>query len=435
MKKLLFLGCMLLVGLWSHAQTPPDSSYLKIYSAEVLKSDLKFFLDALREAHPALDRYNSPTAFNAFASELLADLDSPMNEIEFHKIIAKVVAGLNDGHSWTNVSKTTQERYRLLPLVLKNVHRKLYVTDNFGAIQVPLYSQLLEVNGYSVSGLLTHFSHYHSSDGYISTSAPYEAEGLGFSRLYHLYKEASDTFRLTLVTPTGIEIETTVLAQNALALFKAAKKRLPPAKDQTVLALEKLEEASKSALLTVASFHPPTLRKAKVNYQRALRRSFRKLRKDSVENLVIDLRDNGGGHTRYAAKLYSYLTDKPFDWLARVEVVKTDPPSFIEHTSIKRRKFWRSKHFELSPEGKYVLRKNRELEPIKPARRNQFAGKVFVLTSGKTFSASALFCSVVKDANRATFIGEETGGAYQEISTAGAKLTLPKTGIEISFLW
>ncbi len=44
--------------------------------------------------------------------------------------------------------------------------------------------------------------------------------------------------------------------------------------------------------------------------------------------------------------------------------------------------------------------------------KNSFKGKVYVLINGMSFSASSIISSNLKGSKRATFVGEETGGAY-----------------------
>lgn len=44
--------------------------------------------------------------------------------------------------------------------------------------------------------------------------------------------------------------------------------------------------------------------------------------------------------------------------------------------------------------------------------KNSFKGKIYVLINGGSFSASSIISSNLKGSKRATFVGEETGGAY-----------------------
>jgi hypothetical protein len=61
---------------------------------------------------------------------------------------------------------------------------------------------------------------------------------------------------------------------------------------------------------------------------------------------------------------------------------------------------------------------------------DNFAGKVFILANGRSFSGVAEFSSIVKTNNRGLFIGEECGGGYYG-NTSGdeANVTFPGSKI------
>lgn len=58
--------------------------------------------------------------------------------------------------------------------------------------------------------------------------------------------------------------------------------------------------------------------------------------------------------------------------------------------------------------------KNIYATQTKPHKVNKdsFKGKIYVLINGMSFSASSIISSNLKGSKRATFVGEETGGAY-----------------------
>ncbi len=49
----------------------------------------------------------------------------------------------------------------------------------------------------------------------------------------------------------------------------------------------------------------------------------------------------------------------------------------------------------------------------KVQKKNGYRGKLYVLTNGNTFSASVIVAAYLKKQQRATFIGEETGGTEE----------------------
>ncbi len=99
----------------------------------------------------------------------------------------------------------------------------------------------------------------------------------------------------------------------------------------------------------------------------------------NADALIIDLRTNGGGSPTMIQILSSYLFDaepkhlNSFYWRPRDETTQT-----------------------------WTL-------PYVPGRRNAEA-EVFVLTSGRTFSAAEEFTYNLKNMKRATIVGETTGG-------------------------
>jgi len=62
-------------------------------------------------------------------------------------------------------------------------------------------------------------------------------------------------------------------------------------------------------------------------------------------------------------------------------------------------------------------------------KNNHFTGKLFVLINGGSFSNTAIVSACLAQAQRAVFIGEETGGNRSVISGKPTEILLPKTQI------
>jgi hypothetical protein len=99
--------------------------------------------------------------------------------------------------------------------------------------------------------------------------------------------------------------------------------------------------------------------------------------------LIIDLRDNNGGHSGMVTLIASYLFAEP-----------THLNDAYDRSENSTREFWTS--------------------PEVPGKK--FIGQpVFLLTSKATFSAAEDFSYALKNLNRATLIGETTGGGAHPI--------------------
>lgn len=135
-------------------------------------------------------------------------------------------------------------------------------------------------------------------------------------------------------------------------------------------------------------------------YKRFYKEAFQKIREAGTAYAVLDLRDNTGGRLEEIQHLYSYLVDKPFQFLQETETKTKIPhvkkffapnsgvfdyflnglatPFLAVHNLIMSRTENGKRYFKLSYE-----------KMAKPNRLN-FKGKVYVLINGVSFSASSI---------------------------------------------
>ncbi|MEP7001794.1 MAG: S41 family peptidase, partial [bacterium] len=166
------------------------------------------------------------------------------------------------------------------------------------------------------------------------------------------------------------------------------------------------------------------------DYPRSIDSIFGVLRERGTKALVLDLRGNGGGVDMYGAQLVSQFVDKPFRYFDRIHLT-TIKPSFAT---------WLPRTFDetrngtvADPSGGFLV--TPALHPgvaeQSPAA-NAFAGRLFVLIDGGSFSTTADVTAKLRDLGRATFIGEETAGAYEgNTSGLNALVVLPNSGLRL----
>jgi C-terminal processing protease CtpA/Prc len=180
------------------------------------------------------------------------------------------------------------------------------------------------------------------------------------------------------------------------------------------------------AIMTIGSFGDPDIRAF-------LDDSFATLREAGIQDLVIDLRGNGGGGSGEGALLYSFLTDEPFRYYDHLGTVLDGPLTYLEHTdqsatgmdSILAR-------IEPAESGGLRYPHWAGLDREQPGRPDAFAGNVYFLIDGGCGSSTTEFAAVAKALKRGVFVGEETGGrTYGNNSGTMPQLTLPNTGIVV----
>ncbi len=149
---------------------------------------------------------------------------------------------------------------------------------------------------------------------------------------------------------------------------------------------ETLEVKGDTAILTVPTFD--------VGYDR---KNVDKLMEEAMKSkvIVVDLRSNGGGAVMSLLHLLSYfLPNEPIG-------------TFINRSAIDAYK--EAKGEETNDPLKLVEFSNNKVRPFK--RETQYQGKVAVLTSGATGSASEMFAAAMRELRGGEIFGGKTAGA------------------------
>lgn len=134
-------------------------------------------------------------------------------------------------------------------------------------------------------------------------------------------------------------------------------------------------------------------------YKDCVEKLFREVKEKGINNVCVDLRNNGGGNSLVADEFIHYLdTDTYKSW----------------------GQDWRLGLFLISSEGSTMQNEgNQDL---------RFGGEVYVLTSVYTFSSAMDFAMLIKDNDLGTIVGEASGnlpGGYGDISV----FKLPNSGL------
>ena len=160
--------------------------------------------------------------------------------------------------------------------------------------------------------------------------------------------------------------------------------------------------------------------------------SFRKLKDKKIENLIIDVRQNGGGWDDFGFKSFSYLIKKPSRYYDSLFTTITDIDFLLKNTDKDSAWLKESKHLWWK-DGKPLPNSVSEGLSLQHPQQNRFEGNVYILMTGKSMSTTAEFTAATHFNKLATFIGEESGGAYEGGNGADfATVTLPNTQLTVN---
>ncbi|MDB5230507.1 MAG: peptidase family [Chitinophagaceae bacterium] len=270
------------------------------------------------------------------------------------------------------------------------------------------------INGVNSRQLLDSMFRLISTDGYADNFKS-QVVSFNFPVYYVNTFGISKEFTINYIDSTGLP-KTTVLPAYTLPKRDTSKRRVPV----ILLPRPTRKERKRFELLTKRNFSIDADSKTafiQLNTFSGGKLSdfyysaFKKLKKDSIQNLVIDLRQNGGGSIGNSTLLTRYLINQPFHVADTVAAVsrRMRYGSYIHPSWL----YWLSMNLFTHQEsdGRFHMR-ILEKHKYKPKKKNHFNGNVFIIQGGYTFSAATMFISSVLHQSNVTTVGEETGGGY-----------------------
>ncbi len=164
------------------------------------------------------------------------------------------------------------------------------------------------------------------------------------------------------------------------------------------------------------------------NYKKINKEIFQKTISNGVKNLVIDLRDNGGGTPKSSFDFLSYIL---FDTLSQTDY---KPKGGVSHYLSSKLKllgvwFWA----QITPHHKTELG-TKYITNVTYPKNKQYKGNIYILINGYTASSACTLAAYLKHRADAICIGQETAGGETGCNANSFQtLTLPNSKIEISF--
>jgi hypothetical protein len=424
---------LLLIGLFVHlvvilqAQKTSFDPGRK-YHPDSLRSLTTSVMDEVSAKHPGFYRYTSKSAFDFLIDSTNRAIKDSLTELEYYRKIKPLFAQIGCLHTSVTLSaeyyQHLDKTQTLLPLeVFIRNDKRVFITKNHsGNPEVPIKGQLLSINDQSIDEILNQLFKSVPSDGYNET-LKFLALNHQFSLWYQTIIEVTENFKVEILTKDGI----------VTANLKGVSKGFFPT-------VESIETAGKQQLgfvvrdgagvLTIHSFAKSVVKKNGQNFRKYIKTVFKQMKDNNIEKLVIDLRYNTGGTDGNAGLLASYFFDKPFRYWDKIEVTEAvakeikglnrifyKKPRKVED-SYRWRKTWITKEFDY-------------YEVQNPSKYN-FRGKVYIITNGLCVSSCSDFVSVLLHNNKATVVGQETGGGFQGNTSGMMPETTIPTGLVIT---
>jgi C-terminal processing protease CtpA/Prc len=162
-----------------------------------------------------------------------------------------------------------------------------------------------------------------------------------------------------------------------------------------------------------------------------------------IKNVVIDLRENGGGSDPNETILCTYFSKKPFRENVEAYTLTNEipfPQYYNFGSEIDSLKKIKQKELEDELKMYHNVYKNQKwyqndtFNTFFQPHKNRFEGPLYIIINPNVASAASHFASLAKAYTHAVFIGEETtGGYYEHVGHYSLAYTLPNSKIAFGF--
>jgi hypothetical protein len=430
-KFLILILILCSVSLNTRAQKQP-SLLTKKYPPQQLREDAILFRDVMLAMHPAIGIYKGRDFYEGLLENFVDSIKDSLTEKEFRLKLKLVVDEFRCGHTEVLYSREFYRQVRKLklnysPYVFIPIQNKVYLLANLNRQKdssIRSGAEIRKINGITVDSMMRYSRRFISSDGYNQTAKDHYLQ-LGFNSYYVGLFGRPDTFDVEYSDGK------TVRSARYAAFRPKAIPPLPlgPRNDSLFKRFKRasiryrfLDEKKTTCLVKIDRF-------SNVREGPAYRQIFRKMKKNGSRNLVLDLRNNGGGSLANSYKLLRYILDT-----VETQTLKTAIRNYPyrKHTSGNVWFRFTRAAYKIIGEKRTVNDTDHFVYSIKPRKKFHFGGKIIVLINGGSFSASSLVATYLKSTGRATFIGEETGGTAEGCNAGITPYyTLPNTRIRV----
>lgn len=357
------------------------------YTLQELQSDYNYYIYLI--LNDSAFTFAEREGFIELSNSYYKYIYDGMPEIEFYRILSKLMSYINCDHSTVSLSDSHEyifgSKKTFLPIDVEYKDGRLYVVADSRITGIPLGSEILEINNDSVKNIIKDIYTMLTSDGENETLKKMKIND-SFYYYYTLLYNISDEFDITYIDPvTFDEVDITI---------KGVKKTLSDfyIENYNYGKFYDYQIEENYVYLRVPNFNTLTLDVE--YYETYFANFFEVVNELEVENLIIDVRHNNGGDADASNILLSYLAHSPFQYFS------DDTAGFYPNLQV-------------------------DTEP----KENRYLGEVYVMSDGGCLSNCGHFLSLFKHNDMGYIIGEESGAGYISTS-ASVDGTLSYTGIK-----
>jgi C-terminal processing protease CtpA/Prc len=433
---LLFCATFSFQGL---AQPRLDSLF---YRSDLI-ADLESFKQELLKSHPNPFEFCEESYFNKVYEASTYAIDERTSLAEYSLIVANLLNTLRDSHTAIDYGQLQdlQMAYGgyFLPIGLERVvdsWLRLLVKRDWEKKITP-GSELLAVNGIDRELLFKHAMSYACIEGDADEAKKAVATSILMicAGLKNPFKAQNSVRVVDFNSGDTIDVELKGYARKEF--YRERYKR--EMEEHPYPVMLDIDDEHNLAILKISTFAPAGSGK----FKKRIRECFNQVQEGNYGNLVIDLRNNGGGSSAMVEYLYSFLDtagyNTPSNVIGRNSALASSRSRLMYSTLgdiitflffARNEDVQSFRHFAQLPMGGIdtVYFKM----PTRQVTDQVYKGNCFVLINGLTASAAVDFTNAFKQRRRGVIVGQQCLGPVTGTWGNPAAYTLEKTGLRVS---
>jgi len=421
-----------------------------------MKKDLEVFKEIRLKVNSGLYKYRTKKEIDSIYNWAEKEINNLSTYRDFYNLISTLTDYEGSLHNNTLFPKKKfetikNEKSGYFPFPLKIIENKVLL--NFQTDKIPLGAEIISINNRNIKDIILNFYKYYTTDGVNETGKKIGINS-SFSKYYRYNFGLEDSFEVTYKMPNS-NLKKTVTIKNIgySDYIKNFKKRHSLIFDRLqyknpdenkIYTYKQIDK--NTGLLTINSFSIGGNEESEehIVYKKWLDNIFIKIKNNSIKNLIIDVRNNGGGTDPNDVITYSYLTSRNFQeskqaWISfnKIPLLKyydSPIPRFLRPLGVGKFNRYFQKRFPIEKDEKHFIGKETNEMKVRHPNENAFKGKIYLLISSRVASAGSLFSAMVAGNDNTTTIGEETmGGYYGHNGHTSFGYVLPKSKIITEF--
>ena len=399
----------------------------KTLTVKQANDDFDFLVSSMKECYPSFDDIISEEKYQQFVSSTKEKLKAPISYNKFYQIVRSAFSMqfLHDSHAWLDTDNPMITYNYCVPhLFIGSLNGKLIVTQAQTGYEKYLGKEVSAIDGVDAKMLIEKLRNDILGVDGDNQSAINEwmitgwntLAGNNLTRHLSVVKLADGS----VVRDQWISADQVKGIKPSTGKTAYYQRRNANQKSQYRFTMK----TDRIALLTICDF---TLDEVQMD---AIADSL--MRHKNVPNLIIDVRNNPGGHIDVCNRLVSWFIDKPTEATNHYDKVNSNGvyQSFVHCMNIPA---------DDKPFEDYVVRDGQTgfynpsslSDVIYPDSAVHSGGRVIILTDETSKSAATDFPAQLVRSGRSITVGRETGTGYHYMTAVKfAHLALPHSHIQ-----